>query len=333
MAGPYPSERPLGIAADEIGEGGGELTPAATAIPWIDAHQHTQTISWDEQHEFDLTGCQAAVMIAANYHWSPYRPVQPDDVRFLWDLAIKWADYLNQKHLFEQYVAIGIHTVGRVEDSEELLAVLPDYCALDEVVAIGETGIEPVQYASRWPLDEQKEVVREQMRIAEETGTPLILHTPTRKAGAETSSEQGWGGLGLSKPLPEIDYSKPKIESTRIDVELKDQAGLSDERLLVDHGDPSIVEFVMESTDCYLGFSVSSPLKGVTSEDIAEVIHEYGPERVILDSDAMGYRHSDERCVPETMQDLHRLGVGVDALRRIAFENPRDLLGLDHIEG
>ncbi|MFB6159573.1 MAG: TatD family hydrolase [Haloferacaceae archaeon] len=329
----YPSKRPIGITEDELGEDDGhELSAAATSVPWIDAHQHTQTLSWDEQHEFDLTGCQAAVMIAANYHWSPYRPVQPDDVRFLWDLAIKWADYLNQKHLYEQYVAIGIHTVGRVEDAEELLGVLPEYAALDEVVAIGETGIEPVQYASRWPLAEQKRVVREQMRIAEETETPLVLHTPTRKAGADTSSEQGWGGLGLSAPLPEIDYSQPKIECTEIDVELKDEAGLADERLLVDHGDPSVVEFVMESTDCYLGFSVSSPLKGVTSEDIADVVHEYGPDRVILDSDAMGYRHSDERCIAETLGDLHRLGVGVDALRQIAFENPRDLLGLDHIE-
>lgn len=75
-----------------------------------------------------------------------------------------------------------------------------------------------------------------------------------------------------------------------------------------------------------------SPLNGVTSEDIAETIHEYGPERVVPDSDVLGYRHGDERCIAGPLDDLHRLGIGVDALRQIAFETRRDLLGLVHVE-
>lgn len=329
MSKQYPSSRPIGISADQIGEGTASSSARVTNIPWIDVHQHTQTLSWNDQNKFALSGAQAVVMIAANYHWTPYRPVEPDDVRFLWDLAIKWTDYLNVKHPFDTYVAIGIHTVARVIDPEELLAILPDYCQLDEVVAIGETGIEPVQYASRWPVEEQKPIVREQMNIASDAGIPMILHTPTKKDTAGASSERGWGGLGLSDPDPEFDYDAPKLEATELNIELLDESRLDDEQLVVDHGDPSIVEFVMENTDCYLGFSVSSPLKGVTSEDIADAIETYGSDRIIVDSDMMGYRECDLFCIPRTIQELYRLGISIDELLDIVYRNPNEVLSLD----
>ncbi|MDL5363464.1 TatD family hydrolase [Halalkalicoccus sp. NIPERK01] len=326
----HPSSRPLGISPDELGDRPTAQSSRITRIPWIDSHQHTQTLSWNDQEKFALSGAQAVVMIAANYHWSPYRPVDPDDVRFLWDLAIKWVDFLNRKHLFDTYVAIGIHTVARVTDCDALLEALPAYCDLDEVVAIGETGIEPVQYASRWPVEEQKPIVREQMNIAHDTGVPLILHTPTKKSTAGASSERGWGGLGLSEPDPAFEYDTPKLEATEMDVELLDESKLSDERVIVDHGAPSIVEYVMESTDCYLGFSVSSPLKGVTTRDIAAAIETYGSDRIIVDSDTMGYRDCDLFCIPRTIQELYRLGIDEEELLDVVYRNPNEVLSLDY---
>jgi hypothetical protein len=44
----------------------------------------------------------------------------------------------------------------------------------------------------------------------------------------------------------------------------------------------------------------------------------------------MGYRHGDERHSAGTLGDLHRLGIGVDALPRAAVETSRDPFGLDH---
>lgn len=313
---------------DETSDAGDERQPAVTSIPWIDAHQHTQTLSWNDQNDMALGGCQAVVMIAYNPHWTPYRPVLPEDVRFQWDLAVKWVDYLEANHLFDTRVAVGIHTNAKVERVNELYEVLDEYCRLDEVVAIGETGIEPVQYDSRWPITDQKPVLRRQMEIAQREGLPVILHTPTTKTGV-AAGDKGWGGLQLSEPDPSIEYADAKFEATSIDIEVKDEAGLDDERLLIDHGDPSIVELVMETTDCYLGFSVSSPLKGVTTDDIAAAIEMYGPDRIVVDSDMMGYRHCDMFCMPRTMQELHKAGIDADALRTVFYENPADLLGMD----
>lgn len=325
----FPSVRPLGTVTDTIDatDPEHETDPSVTSLPWIDPHQHTQTISWNDQNKLALGGCQAVVMIAYNPHWSPYRPVTPADVRFQWDLAVKWTDYLEANHLFRTAVAVGIHTNAAVRNAEQLCAVLPEYCRQDAVVAIGETGIEPVQYGSHWPIEEQKPIVREQMTIAEDENLPVILHTPTTKTGA-AAGDKGWGGLALSHPDPAIDYERAKRECTAIDIELKDEAGLADRRLVIDHGNPSNIDLVMDTTDCYLGFSVSSPLKGVTTADIADTIRTYGPDRIVVNSDMMGYRRCDFFCLPRTIQDLHKAGISKEDLRTVFYDNPVDIFDL-----
>lgn len=326
--GDFPSVRPLRENEEATNLDTASVRDASiTGMQWIDAHQHTHTLSWNDQHKLGLGGCRAAVSIAYNPHWTPYRPVRSEDVRYQWDLAVKWTRYLDAKHPFDTYVAIGIHTNARVADVEDLYGVMPDYCQHEKVLAIGETGIEPVQYDSRWPIVEQEPVVREQMRIAESQQLPFILHTPTVKTG-EAAGAKGWGGLGLSEPDPSIEYSRAKIEATSIAVDLKEEAGLSDRRLIIDHADPTIIEFVMDSTDCYLGFSVKSPLKGVTSADIADAINTYGPDRIIVNSDVIGYLDCDFFCIPRTIHDLHTMGISKDDIRTVFLENPAQILGL-----
>jgi uncharacterized protein len=67
------ANRPLGNTPDG-------KTPDPIEIPWIDIHQHTQSLTWNDREKFDLSGAHAAVMIAAGYYWAPYRPVSADDV-------------------------------------------------------------------------------------------------------------------------------------------------------------------------------------------------------------------------------------------------------------
>jgi len=49
-------------------------------------------------------------------------------------------------------------------------------------VAVGEAGLDPIQYFGlHWPLEEQKKALEEQVRVAKECGTPFVLHTPKLK--------------------------------------------------------------------------------------------------------------------------------------------------------
>lgn len=327
MAANHPHKRDLGRSPEEKRTDEKELehdrerSPETTQLPWIDLHVHPQTLSWNDRDKFALSGCQAMVMIATNYHWTPYRPVQPDDVQFLWDFAVKWTDHITRGHFYETYAGIGIHTLARVENSDELLEILPQYAELDEVAFIGETGIEPVQYTSKWDLEDQKHVVQRQMEIAADADLPFNVHTPVPKY-----YRQGWDEYLTD---PQLDYPEAKLEATKIDVELMDDTNLSDTQMVIDHADDSIIPFVMENTNCPLSFSIGSPWRGVDAEDIANAVKEYGPDRIMFDSDLVGNMYGDMFAMKRTILDLKRFGLEHEEIRQIAYENQKEFLGLD----
>lgn len=305
-------------------------SPADADIPWIDIHQHTQSLTWNDRETFDLSGGRAAVMIAAGYYWTPYRPITPDDIRFLWDDALRRAETFRRNHFYDQYVAVGVHTWARVEAVEDLLAVLPDYCELDEVVAIGETGIESTQHTSAWDLDGQRDVVREQCHIARETGLPILLHTP----GSSKGDMPAWFAdryeeANESFTDSTLDPDTAKRDAVDIDLEVAEEAGLPQEQMVIDHAGPEIAPRVLEETGCHLAFTVGAEwLRGVTAGDVADVIETYGPDRILLDTDLFGAMRTDPFAMRRTIMALLQLGIDPGDVRQVVYENPRDLLGL-----
>lgn len=322
-----PTARPIGIP-DPSQLDDTVRQPGNVQMPWIDLHQHTQSLTWNDRDKFDLSGAHAIVMIAASYYWSPYRPVAPADVRFLWDDAVRRAEVFSRCHFYDQYVAVGIHTWAKVSEYESLLEVLPEYAALDSVVAIGETGIEVTQHTSPWSLADQREVVSEQMRVARETGLPIILHTPgSEKGGMPAWYADRYEEANASFTDPVLDPATAKTDAVEICLELKDAVGLADEQVIIDHASPEIAPAVLETTDCYLGFSVSAGwLRGLDIGDVAGVIREYGPEQILLDTDLAGAMQNDPFAMKHAILDLLRLGVEPAAVKQVVYDNPRDLI-------
>jgi predicted metal-dependent TIM-barrel fold hydrolase len=325
MASDSLTARPIGEFRPE------EPAPDPIAIPWIDSHQHTQSLTWNDRETFDLSGGQAAVMIAAGYYWSPYRPVSADDVRFLWDDALRRAAAFTHRHFYDQYVALAIHTWARVENWEELLDVMPEYCEREDVVAIGETGIESTQHTSEWTIDDQREAVAGQFRVARGADLPVIVHTPgSSKGGLPARYTHSYEEADTSFTDPLLDPEDTKREATEIDLAIAEEVGLPDERVIIDHADASIAPLVLETTDCWLAFSVGAPwLRGIDASDVAAAIDSYGADRVIVDTDLMGAMEHDPFAMKRTILDLCRLGVDREAIRQVVYENPREALELD----
>jgi predicted metal-dependent TIM-barrel fold hydrolase len=327
----YPTKRPTDaeyIEQEERSEFPAELTN----IPWIDIHNHAHTLSWNDREKFALSGCQGMVMMAAAYYWTPYKPVAPDDVRYLWDDALNRLDQIRRSHIFDAGLGIGIHTGAYVENYENLLEVMPEYCELDEVAAVGEIGITGSQHVSRWNLPEQKDVMRRQLAIADDYDLPAVVHTPPNLENVDIPFRKRGTipGYELDMSLQQEDVLEDedvKQAATELDVELKDEAGLPDERLILSHADRGIAPYVMENTDCYLSFTVSYPwLLGVTPRDVAAVIEEYGPERVLVETDSAGILRSDVFSFKRTIFELYRLGLDVDTIRSVVYENPKEIV-------
>ena len=315
-------------------EDGPDPPTALLNLPWIDVHNHAHTLSWADRERFALAGCEAMVMVASGHHWTPYKPVRADDVRFLWDQAIDRRATIERNHFYETALAVGIQTGIRVENPDELLEALDDYCGLDEVVAVGEIGLRPSQQVIAWPLEDQRTIVESQMAIAERHDLPVILHTPSelRELDRSYRPEFDVPGYETNRSLaqePVTESDTPNLEAAKLDVEIALEAGLSEERVVASHADPENVPYLLGETDCFVSFTIGHPwMTGVTAATVADAIDQYGPDRIMLDTDAANVVDSDVLAIKRAIFELYRFGIGEEAIRQVVLENPREVFGI-----
>ena len=328
MESPHPTRRPTDAAFLE-----GDLPRLPDELlnqPWVDVHNHAHTLSWEDRERFALGGCEAMVMVASGIHWMPYRPVRADDVRYLWDDAINRLTAIRRNHFFDARLAVGVQTGVRVEDPDSLLEAMDRYCGLEEVVAIGETGVTPSQHASAWAVDGQVDVLRSQMEMADRHDLPVVLHTPNPTGDSETQYRPQFGVPGYEKNTalaqePVIGSENAALEALRLDVEAAEDAGLAQERIVASHADPNNVPYLMEETECLVSFTIGQPwMTGVSASTVARAIEEYGPERIMIETDAANVLQSDVFSIKRAIFELYRRGIGVDAIRQVVLENPRE---------
>jgi len=82
------------------------------------------------------------------------------------DLAIRYPNI---------YASVGIHPHDASLVNDQVMAELARMIeSVDKVVAVGETGLD--FYRDRSPRDQQKEAFRRHIRLAKDTGKPLIIH-------------------------------------------------------------------------------------------------------------------------------------------------------------
>ena len=303
-------------------------------LPWIDVHNHAHTLSWADRERFALAGCEAMVMVASGHHWTPYKPVRADDVRYLWDDAINRRPTIERSHFVETHLAVGVQTGIRVENPEPLVDSMAEYCSLDAVVAVGEIGIRPSQRVSTWSLDEQRWLVERQLAIAADHDLPAILHTPSALKRPDREYRSGYDvpGYETNRSLarePVIDADRPNLEAVKLDVEAAREVGLPDERVVASHADPENLSYLLDETDCFASFTIGHPwMTGVGAETVADAIDEYGSDRIMVDTDAANVVDSDVFSIKRAIMDLYRFGIDEDAIRQVVLENPREVFGI-----
>lgn len=330
MSPSAPTNRPT----DEAHHEPSRHTPAPALLnqPWIDVHNHAHTLSWSDRERYALSGCEAMVMVAAGYHWTPYRPVRADDVRFLWDDAINRRRAIEENHLFAAKLGLGIHTGVRIDDPEPLLEAMADYCDADHVVAIGETGVTPTQQVAHWDLDGQRRVVRRQFELADAYDLPVLLHTPKSGSGRNdrdrpSGSLPGYEKLATLETEPVFEADEVGIRALEINLAAAADAGHDEERIIASHAGPGTVPFLLEETDCYVSFTIGHQwLLGVGVDDVAEAIRTYGPDRLMLDTDCANVLRTDPFAIKRAMIELSQRGIDPEAIRTIVANNPRDVL-------
>lgn len=292
---------------------------ASAVIPYIDSHTHMHSLPWDAWERLGMCGMHAAVISAGTPFLSRSTRNEvpgPTDIEELWRQPIQLARTAPRELLFRLYVSIGISHATRVRDWGKLLEKMPNYLQDSLVVAVGEMGLDPFQaWGMTWSLEEQEEVLKGQLEVAKSVGKPFILHTPSPKKRAVVA-----GGAAL----PE-DVKRSCLER---DLRVAEVVGYPQERLVVDHCDAATLEFVLKETNAHAGISVGIAIRDIRPQDVAEMVARHGPDRILLNSDLVGYTSYDVFGLPGSLRAMRRLGLSLAQIRQVAFQNANAFYGL-----
>jgi predicted metal-dependent TIM-barrel fold hydrolase len=250
----------------------------------IDAHIHADTRPYEDFEKMAIAGVETAVTCAHD----PLRMSSSDVVldhinRIMENDTIRAA-----KNGLKLYSAIGIHPRSISHDYQKVLDKLPELLDKNNVVAIGEIGLES-------GTELEVEVFKQQLQLAQDLGRKVIVHTPrTHKK--------------------EITKKTVSLIEDMIDTSL----------VQLDHVDGSIVDMVI-NFEGILGITVQ-PQKMSPSEAV-DMMEEYGYDKFVLDSD-ISSSPSDPLSVPKTVHKLKLSGVEEKNIKKVSFSNTADFYGI-----
>lgn len=253
-------------------------------IKMIDTHIHADARSGEDFRQMYLAGIDCA--ITCSYY--PYKI--PQDIVLLNHLEriLEFDTKRAMEHGIDLKVALGIHPTNSKMTPEMIFDKLYNWIESNQIVAIGEIGLEDL-------TDTEIDIFRRQLDIADETKSNVIIHTP-RKNKKEVLKE-------ILKILPQH---------------------LDEKQAVIDHVNPNVVQDAID-TDCMLGLTVQ-PQKMDKTEAIS-ILEEYGFDKFLLNSD-ISNKPSDPLSVPKTVRELERLGYAKNDIEKVSHKNAEDFFKL-----
>jgi predicted metal-dependent TIM-barrel fold hydrolase len=168
-------------------------------------------------------------------------------------------------------------------------------------------------------MADQEACFAAQVELAKTLDLPLILHTSSPRRPGEQVPERG-------ADLQPVE--RHRLHYLERDMAIINKIGLDHARLIVDHVDENIIEYVHRETRAWAGISTGSLQRPIVPAAVADMVLRYGPERILLNSDHVGYRGFDLLAVPKALRQLRRRGLPEAELRRVAFDNANRALRL-----
>lgn len=190
------------------------------------------------------------------------------------------------------YCCVGLNSKEANNEAlaEAVMEVLPHFAAKEGVVAIGEIG-----YDEQTALEDK--YLRRQIELAKELELPIMIHTPHR------------------------DKKRGTTRTMDVLVEHRFDPG----RCVIDHNNEETVQEVLDR-GFFAGFSIY-PATKMGNERMTEIVRQYGPERIIVDS-ACDWGVSDSLAVPKTAALMAQRGIAAPTIRQVTYANALAVYGL-----
>ena len=185
----------------------------------------------------------------------------------------------------KHYCTIGLNSKEANNEAlaEEVMELLPLFICKEGVVGIGEIGYDDQTAA-------EDKYYRLQLEMAREANLPVQIHTPHRDKRAGT------------------------IRSMEVALE----HGLDPAMVIVDHNNEETVRDVLDR-GFWAAFTIYPHTK-MGNERMTEIVKQYGPERVFINS-AADWGISDPLAVPKTAQLMLERGISAKTVHLVTYLN------------
>ena len=249
---------------------------------YIDPHIHMISRTTDDYEAMRAAGIVAVIEPA---FWMGQPRTSVGSMQDYFAALIGWERFRAGQFGIRHYCTMGLNSKEANNErlAEEVLDILPLYLGKEGVVAVGEIGFDDMTPA-------EDRAFRAQLEMARELDMLVMVHTPHRD----------------------------KTRGSSLSMDIIEEHGLRPERVVMDHNNE---ETVRETLDrgYWAGFTIY-PRTKMGNERMVEVVRQYGPERIIVDSSA-DWGASDPLAVPKTAGLMLARGIDPAAVRATCYAN------------
>jgi predicted metal-dependent TIM-barrel fold hydrolase len=263
------------------------LLPAGTMF--IDPHAHMISRTTDDYRAMARAGVVA--VIEPSFWLGQPRTSLGSYVDYL-SMIVGFERFRAGQFGIRHYCCVGLNPKEANNEAlaEAIMPVLAHFAAKESVVALGELG-----YDEQTALEDK--YLRLQIELAKELELPVMIHTPHR--------DKKRGTLRTMAVLAEHAFD-PR-------------------RCVIDHNNEETVREVLDR-GYFAAFSIYPHTK-MGNERMTEIVRQYGPERIIVDS-ACDWGVSDPLAVPKTAALMAEKGITPQAIGKVTYENILAVYGL-----
>jgi predicted metal-dependent TIM-barrel fold hydrolase len=257
-------------------------------MPYIDPHAHMISRTTADYEAMVKAGVVAVIEPA---FWIGQARTNVSSYRDYLSHILGFERFRASQFGVRHYCCIGLNSKEANNESlaGAVMALLPGFVVKEGVVAIGEIG-----YDEQTSLEDK--YFRLQLELAKELGLPVMIHTPHR--------------------------DKKRGTTRSMDVII--EHGLDPALVVIDHNNEETVREVKER-GFWVAFSIY-PNSKMTAERMTEIVRQYGPERLVVDS-ACDWGVSDPLSVPKTAAMMAERGIPDDHIRLVTYANALSVYG------
>ncbi|CAM2167649.1 TatD family hydrolase [Paraburkholderia sacchari] len=249
---------------------------------FFDPHIHISSRTTDDLQAMAAAGVRAVIEPA---FWLGQPRTNVGSFIDYFSSLVGWERFRCSQFGIAHYCAIGLNSkeANNEKLAREVLEVIPQFALKEGVVAIGEIGYDEITEAEDFAY-------RAQLDIAREHDMVVMVHTPHRD----------------------------KKGGTLRSIEVAHEHGIPMTKLVIDHNNEETVRSVLDS-GAWAAFTIYPNTK-MGSERMVEVVRQYGPERIIVDSSA-DWGVSDPLSVPKTARLMLERGIALAAVEAVTWGN------------